>query len=185
MRGGDELKVEAGKILPQRRLQSRVVVNQQDTMHGLWRSHASKLSVVPIVPVTALLQHDLQLGALLGRQRIQHFFGEVVQYESVAAGEAFNETRKRRFHFVGHQANLRMLETLIEKVGIDDACLFICDFGNGSLGNFESTRYARGHKALDTFDLAADFPGGLEEALALLRIELLESFEGHGACSMG
>jgi predicted dehydrogenase len=32
-------------------------------------------------------------------------------------------------------------------VGIDDACLFLCDFENGSLGNFESTRYARGHKA--------------------------------------
>ena len=32
-------------------------------------------------------------------------------------------------------------------VEIDDACLFLCDFENGSLGNFESTRYARGHKA--------------------------------------
>ena len=41
----------------------------------------------------------------------------------------------------------------VEEVGIDDACLFICDFGNGSLGNFESTRYARGHKALDTFEI--------------------------------
>jgi len=35
----------------------------------------------------------------------------------------------------------------IEPVGIDDACIFLCDFENGSLGNFESTRYARGHKA--------------------------------------
>ena len=34
-----------------------------------------------------------------------------------------------------------------EPVGIDDACMFLCDFENGSLGNFESTRYARGHKA--------------------------------------
>ena len=41
----------------------------------------------------------------------------------------------------------------VEKVGIDDACTFICDFENGSLGNFESTRYARGHKALDTFEI--------------------------------
>lgn len=41
----------------------------------------------------------------------------------------------------------------VEKVGIDDACLFLCDFENGSLGNFESTRYARGHKALDTFEI--------------------------------
>src|SRR5947209_810493 len=34
----------------------------------------------------------------------------------------------------------------VEKVGIDDACTFMCRFGNGSLGLFESTRYARGHK---------------------------------------
>ena len=34
-----------------------------------------------------------------------------------------------------------------QPVGIDDACVFLCDFENGSLGNFESTRYARGHKA--------------------------------------
>lgn len=41
----------------------------------------------------------------------------------------------------------------MEKVGIDDACTFICRFDNGSLGNFESTRYARGHKALYTFEI--------------------------------
>ena len=41
----------------------------------------------------------------------------------------------------------------VEKVGIDDACIFMCDFANGSLGNFESTRYARGHKALYTFEI--------------------------------
>jgi predicted dehydrogenase len=41
----------------------------------------------------------------------------------------------------------------VEKVGIDDACAFMCRFGNGSLGLFESTRYARGHKALYTFEI--------------------------------
>lgn len=41
----------------------------------------------------------------------------------------------------------------VEKVGIDDACTFFCRFENGSLGNFESTRYARGHKALYTFEI--------------------------------
>ena len=41
----------------------------------------------------------------------------------------------------------------VEKVGIDDACTFMCHFGNGSLGLFESTRYARGHKALYTFEI--------------------------------
>jgi predicted dehydrogenase len=41
----------------------------------------------------------------------------------------------------------------VEKVGIDDACAFLCHFNNGSLGLFESTRYARGHKALYTFEV--------------------------------
>ncbi len=41
----------------------------------------------------------------------------------------------------------------VEKVGIDDACSFLARFDNGSLGNFESTRYARGHKALYTFEI--------------------------------
>lgn len=41
----------------------------------------------------------------------------------------------------------------VEPVGIDDACAFLCHFDNGSLGLFESTRYARGHKALYTFEI--------------------------------
>lgn len=41
----------------------------------------------------------------------------------------------------------------VEKVGIDDACAFLARFSNGSLGTFESTRYARGHKALYTFEI--------------------------------
>ena len=41
----------------------------------------------------------------------------------------------------------------VEKVGIDDACSFMCRFDNGSLGLFESTRYARGHKALYTLEV--------------------------------
>ena len=41
----------------------------------------------------------------------------------------------------------------MEKVTIDDACTFMCHFQNGSLGLFESTRYARGHKALYTFEI--------------------------------
>ena len=41
----------------------------------------------------------------------------------------------------------------VETVGIDDACAFLCRFDNGSLGLFESTRYARGHKALYTFEI--------------------------------
>ncbi|SEK18976.1 Gfo/Idh/MocA family protein [Parapedobacter koreensis] len=41
----------------------------------------------------------------------------------------------------------------LQEVGIDDACIFHCRFANGSLGLFESTRYARGHKALYTFEI--------------------------------
>jgi predicted dehydrogenase len=40
-----------------------------------------------------------------------------------------------------------------QEVKIDDACAFLCHFQNGSLGLFESTRYARGHKALYTFEI--------------------------------
>ena len=41
----------------------------------------------------------------------------------------------------------------VEPVGIDDACAFLARFKNGSLATFESTRYARGHKALYTFEI--------------------------------
>ncbi|MEP7110392.1 MAG: Gfo/Idh/MocA family oxidoreductase [Ferruginibacter sp.] len=47
-----------------------------------------------------------------------------------------------------HQASGKL-----QKVGIDDACIFHCHFENGALGLFESTRYARGHKALYTFEI--------------------------------
>ena len=39
------------------------------------------------------------------------------------------------------------------KVTIDDACAFLAKFANGSLAIFESTRYARGHKALYTLEI--------------------------------
>jgi predicted dehydrogenase len=48
---------------------------------------------------------------------------------------------------------MHQLTGKVEKVGIDDACSFLCHFRNGSLGLFESTRYARGHKALYTFEI--------------------------------
>jgi predicted dehydrogenase len=48
---------------------------------------------------------------------------------------------------------LHNLTGKVEKVGIDDACTFFGNFTNGSLANFESTRYARGHKALYTFEI--------------------------------
>jgi predicted dehydrogenase len=40
-----------------------------------------------------------------------------------------------------------------QPVGIDDACMFLAVFANGSMGTFESTRYARGRKNYNTFEL--------------------------------
>jgi predicted dehydrogenase len=41
----------------------------------------------------------------------------------------------------------------VEAVHIDDACMFLAEFANGSMGTFESTRYARGRKNFNTFEL--------------------------------
>jgi predicted dehydrogenase len=41
----------------------------------------------------------------------------------------------------------------VERVGIDDACLFLARFENGSLATFESTRYARGRKNKNMFEI--------------------------------
>ena len=41
----------------------------------------------------------------------------------------------------------------VQNVEIDDACAFLARFSNGSLATFESTRYARGHKALYTLEI--------------------------------
>lgn len=41
----------------------------------------------------------------------------------------------------------------VQKVTIDDACMFLAEFANGSLGTFESTRYARGRKNFNTFEM--------------------------------
>jgi predicted dehydrogenase len=48
---------------------------------------------------------------------------------------------------------MHQLTGKMQEVKIDDACAFLCRFANGSLGLFESTRYARGHKALYTFEI--------------------------------
>ncbi len=40
-----------------------------------------------------------------------------------------------------------------QKVTIDDACMFLAEFANGSIGTFESTRYARGRKNFNTFEM--------------------------------
>jgi predicted dehydrogenase len=73
---------------------------------------------------------------------------------------------------------LHALTGRIEPVGIDDASLFIAEFANGSLGLFEATRYARGHKALKTLEL-----NGADGSLRfnLEEMEYLDYFEYAGA----
>lgn len=63
----------------------------------------------------------------------------------IASVTAMTETfiRERRHQETGK----------VEPVEIDDACAFLCRFANGSLAIFESTRYARGHKALYTLEI--------------------------------
>lgn len=41
----------------------------------------------------------------------------------------------------------------VKPVGIDDACAFLARFKNGALATFESTRYARGRKNQNTFEV--------------------------------
>jgi predicted dehydrogenase len=64
---------------------------------------------------------------------------------SIAKVNAMTETfiKERKHNLTGQ----------VQPVEIDDACAFLCKFDNGSLGLFESTRYARGHKALYTFEI--------------------------------
>ncbi|MDR3182088.1 MAG: Gfo/Idh/MocA family oxidoreductase [Planctomycetaceae bacterium] len=41
----------------------------------------------------------------------------------------------------------------MEPITIDDACMFLAVFANGSIGTFESTRYARGRKNFSTMEI--------------------------------
>lgn len=62
------------------------------------------------------------------------------------------------------------------RVQIDDASAFLARFENGSLATFEATRYARGHKALYTFEI-----NGSDASIAwdLHNLHRLQYFE-HG-----
>lgn len=61
-----------------------------------------------------------------------------------------------------------------QPVGIDDACIFHCHFQNGSLGLFESTRYARGHKALYTFEINGEHASIKWDLHDLTRLEYFD-----------
>jgi predicted dehydrogenase len=62
----------------------------------------------------------------------------------------------------------------VEKVGIDDACAFLARFRNGSLATFESTRYARGHKALYTFEINGEHASIFWDLHDLHRLQYFE-----------
>ena len=62
----------------------------------------------------------------------------------------------------------------VQPVGIDDACSFMCHFDNESLGLFESTRYARGHKALFTFEINGEHGSLRWDLHDLNRLEYFE-----------
>jgi myo-inositol 2-dehydrogenase/D-chiro-inositol 1-dehydrogenase len=95
---------------------------------GLWRLDAS----VSGSGVTGdLLAHNIDTAMWLN--------GQIA--EVTAMTETFIKSRKH---------NLTGKE---EPVRIDDASAFLARFGNGSLATFEATRYARGHKALYTFEI--------------------------------
>lgn len=62
----------------------------------------------------------------------------------------------------------------MQPVGIDDACSFLCRFDNGSLGLFESTRYACGHKALFTFEINGEHASLKWDLHDLHRLEMFD-----------
>jgi myo-inositol 2-dehydrogenase/D-chiro-inositol 1-dehydrogenase len=95
---------------------------------GLWRLDAS----VSGSGVTGdLLAHNIDTAMWLN--------GQIE--EVTAMTETFIKSRK---HSLTGQE---------QPVTIDDASLFLARFANGSLASFEATRYARGHKALYTFEI--------------------------------
>jgi predicted dehydrogenase len=95
---------------------------------GLWRLDAS----VAGSGVTGdLLAHNIDTAMWLN--------GSIS--EVTAMTETFIKTRKHN------------LTGKDEPVKIDDASAFLARFKNGSLATFEATRYARGHKALYTFEI--------------------------------
>lgn len=62
----------------------------------------------------------------------------------------------------------------VEPVGIDDASAFLSRFANGSLATFESTRYARGHKALYTLEINGEHASAFWDLHDLHRLQYFD-----------
>jgi predicted dehydrogenase len=65
----------------------------------------------------------------------------------------------------------------VQAVGIDDAAAVLARYANGSLGTFESTRYARGHKALYTLEINGEHGSFMWDLHDLNRLDWFD----HGA----
>ena len=71
----------------------------------------------------------------------------------------------------------------VRPVGIDDACAFLVRFDNGALGTFESTRYARGRKNYNTFEVNGELGSiafNLEEPHRLQYFDNRDDAHVHG-----
>ena len=66
----------------------------------------------------------------------------------------------------------------LEPVGIDDACAFLSRFRNGSLATFESTRYARGHKAQYTLEINGEHASAAWDLHDLHRLQWFDHRDG-------
>jgi len=62
----------------------------------------------------------------------------------------------------------------VQPVGIDDASAMLCRFENGSLAVFEATRYARGHKALNTLEINGEHASAAWDLHDLHRIQYFD-----------
>jgi predicted dehydrogenase len=85
---------------------------------------------------------------------------------SIAEVSAMTETfvKQRKHNLTGK----------VEPVGIDDASAFLARFDNGSLSTFESTRYARGHKALYTLEINGEHASAFWDLHDLHRIQYFD-----------
>lgn len=116
---------------------------------GLWRLDSS----VAGSGVTGdLLAHNIDMALWLNG--------------SLAKVTAMTETfiRERKHSLTGK----------VEPVGIDDASSFIGSFDNGSMGLFEATRYARGHKALFTVEINGERASARWDLHDLHRLEFFD-----------
>jgi len=72
----------------------------------------------------------------------------------------------------------------VEPVTIDDASLFLARFANGSLGKFEATRYARGHKALYTLEINGEHTSLRWDLHDLHRLQMFDHRDGCRVCRL-